>query len=40
MIAQALYALGATLCMIHPYVSIAIIVVVQLNFAFDWISRF
>lgn len=32
-VAQALYAFGACLCVIHPYVSIAFIVLVQLNFA-------
>ena len=31
--AQALYALGAALCIINTYVSIAFIVLVQLNFA-------
>jgi uncharacterized membrane protein len=33
-IAQALYAIGALLCFANPYVSIAAIVVVQLNYAF------
>jgi uncharacterized membrane protein len=32
-VAQALYALGAALCVVHTYVSIAFIVLVQLNFA-------
>ncbi len=32
-VAQALYAAGAACCFIHTYVSIAIIVLVQLNFA-------
>jgi uncharacterized membrane protein len=32
-VAQALYALGAALCVINTYVSIAFIVLVQLNFA-------
>jgi uncharacterized membrane protein len=32
LIAQALYALGALLCVINTYVSIAFIVLVQLNF--------
>jgi uncharacterized membrane protein len=32
-VAQALYAVGAALCMINTYVSIAFIVLVQLNFA-------
>jgi len=39
-IAQALYALGAALCVINPYVSIAFIVLLQVGFAFGWISRF
>jgi uncharacterized membrane protein len=33
LVAQALYALGAALCVINTYVSIAFIVLVQLNFA-------
>ena len=41
--AQALYALGALLCVINTYVSIAFIVLVQLNFAvaprIRWLSR-
>ena len=41
--AQALYALGASLCLINNYVSIAFIVLVQLNFAvaprIPWLSR-
>jgi uncharacterized membrane protein len=32
-IAQSLYAVGAALCFIHPWVSIAAIVLVQLNYA-------
>jgi uncharacterized membrane protein len=32
-VGQALYAFGACLCVINPYVSIAFIVLVQLNFA-------
>jgi uncharacterized membrane protein len=32
-VAQALYAFGACLCVINPYVSIVFIVLVQLNFA-------
>ena len=43
-VAQALYAAGASLCFINTYVSIAVIVLVQLNFAFGpqmgWLSRF
>jgi uncharacterized membrane protein len=41
--AQALYAVGAAFCMINTYVSIAVIVLVQLNFAvaprIRWLSR-
>jgi len=41
--AQALYGLGALLCVINTYVSIAFIVLVQLNFAvaprIRWLSR-
>jgi uncharacterized membrane protein len=33
-IAQALYALGASLCLVNTYVSIAFIVLVQLNYVF------
>jgi uncharacterized membrane protein len=33
LVAQALYAAGAALCAINTYVSIAFIVLVQLNFA-------
>jgi uncharacterized membrane protein len=44
LIAQALYALGALLCIFDTYASIAFIVLVQLNFAFapkrGWLSRF
>jgi hypothetical protein len=32
-IAQALYAFGAALCIVSTYVSIAFIVLVQLNYA-------
>ena len=32
-VAQSLYALGALLCVINTYVSIAFIVLVQLNYA-------
>jgi TMEM175 potassium channel family protein len=41
--AQALYALGAALCVVNTYASIAFIVLVQLNFAvaprIRWLSR-
>jgi uncharacterized membrane protein len=41
--AQALYAVGAALCVVNTYVSIAIIVLVQLNFAIAprirWLSK-
>ncbi|MGA2715955.1 MAG: hypothetical protein ABSG41_22870 [Bryobacteraceae bacterium] len=44
LVAQALYAAGASLCMMNTYASIALIVLVQLNFAFaprlGWLSRF
>lgn len=33
-VAQALYAAGAALCFVNTYASIAVIVIVQLNFAF------
>jgi uncharacterized membrane protein len=33
LIAQSLYAVGAALCVINTYVSIAVVVVVQLNYA-------
>jgi uncharacterized membrane protein len=33
-IAQALYAIGALLCLVNTYVSIAVIVLVQLNYVF------
>lgn len=33
MIAQSLYALGAALCVVNTYWSIAFIVLVQLNYA-------
>lgn len=43
-VAQLLYALGAALCVVSTYVSIATIVLVQLNFAIAprirWLSRF
>jgi hypothetical protein len=43
-VAQALYAAGASLCFVNTYVSIAVIVLIQLNFAFGpqmgWLSRF
>lgn len=32
--AQALYAIGASLCLLNTYFSIAFIVLVQLNYAF------
>jgi hypothetical protein len=34
LVAQSLYALGALLCVINTYVSIAFIVLVQLNYVF------
>jgi hypothetical protein len=41
--AQALYALGALLCIINTYVSIGFIVLVQLNFVLapgiPWLSE-
>lgn len=41
--AQALYAVGAALCVVNTYVSITLIVLVQLNFAIAprvrWLSR-
>ena len=41
--AQALYAVGAALCVVNTYVSIGVIVLVQLNFAIAprirWLSR-
>jgi hypothetical protein len=41
--AQALYGLGALLCVVNIYASIAFIVLVQLNFAvaprIRWLSR-
>lgn len=43
-VGQALYAAGAALCFVNPYASIAVIVLVQLHFAFTprmgWLSRF
>jgi uncharacterized membrane protein len=33
LVAQALYAVGAALCLVNTYVSIGFIVLVQLNFA-------
>jgi uncharacterized membrane protein len=38
-IAQALYAIGALLCIINTYVSIGFIVLVQLNYAFAIVRR-
>jgi uncharacterized membrane protein len=42
-VAQALYAIGALLCVINTYVSIAVIVLVQLHFAIGtrirWLER-
>ena len=44
LVAQALYALGAALCIVNDYASIAFIVLVQLNFALaprlGFLSRF
>lgn len=41
--AQALYAIGASLCVVNTYVSIAVIILFQLNFAIApkirWLSR-
>lgn len=37
-IAQSLYLFGALLCFINPYLSIAFIIMVQLNYAFAFIS--
>jgi hypothetical protein len=41
--AQALYAIGASLCVVSTYVSIAVIVLFQLDFAIApmirWLSR-
>jgi len=37
--AQALYAFGALLCVINTYVSIAVIVLIQLHFAIGYRSR-
>ena len=34
-VAQALYAIGAALCLINTYVSIAFIIIVQLNYVFS-----
>jgi uncharacterized membrane protein len=43
-VAQLLYGIGAALCIVNTYVSIAAIVLVQLNFAvaprIRWLSRF
>ena len=43
LVAQALYAFGALLCVINTYWSIGFIVLVQLNFAIapriPWLSR-
>ena len=33
LVAQALYAIGAAMCLLNTYVSIGFIVLVQLNFA-------
>jgi uncharacterized membrane protein len=44
LVAQLLYGIGAALCMVNTYASIAAIVLVQLNFAvaprIRWLSRF
>ena len=37
--AQTLYAIGALLCFINTYLSITIIVLIQLNYTFGFISR-
>jgi uncharacterized membrane protein len=37
--AQALYAFGALLCFINTYLSIAVIIMIQFNFAFGIISQ-
>lgn len=37
-VAQSLYFFGALLCFINPYVSIAFIIMVQLNYAFAFVS--
>jgi uncharacterized membrane protein len=43
-VAQMLYAVGAALCLVNTYVSIAVIVLIQLNFAvaprIRWLSKF
>ncbi len=39
-VAQALYFLGALFCFISSYLSIAFIILVQLNYAFDFLSWF
>jgi uncharacterized membrane protein len=42
MIAQGLYAVGALMCFVHPYVSIAFIVLVQLNYVLapaEWFAK-
>ncbi|MFY9665040.1 MAG: hypothetical protein WAL67_13345 [Candidatus Cybelea sp.] len=38
-VAQALYAIGETLCAINTYMSTAVIILVQVNFALPQDSR-
>lgn len=38
LIAQSLYLFGALLCFISPYLSISVIIAIQLNYAFAFIS--
>ncbi|WP_294304361.1 TMEM175 family protein [uncultured Chryseobacterium sp.] len=38
MIAQALYFIGAMLCFVSPYLSIGVIIAIQLNYAFAFFS--
>jgi uncharacterized membrane protein len=38
-VSQTLYALGALLCFVHPYLSILIIISIQLNYAFAFFTR-
>lgn len=38
LIAQALYFFGALLCFINPYLSIGVIIAIQLNYAFAFFS--
>lgn len=38
-IAQSLYAIGALLCFINNYLSITVIILIQLNYALALISR-